>query len=67
VGSMSLAAALTDLLAGTGFSYQISGVRCIAVFLRQKNMPAAPATGPRPKQTQLQQKLRVTLTIPEKT
>jgi iron complex outermembrane receptor protein len=46
IGSMSIAAALSDLLSGTGFSYQISGQRSIAVFLRQKNFPAAPSTGP---------------------
>src|ERR1700722_14433625 len=46
VGSMSIGAALSVLLNGTGFSYQISGARSIAIFLRQKNIPAAPPTGP---------------------
>src|SRR5580700_5814275 len=38
VGSMSIATALTSLLTGTGFTYQISGERSIAVFLRDKNI-----------------------------
>ncbi len=46
VGSMSIGKALESVLSGTGFTYQISGDRSIAVFPRDRNVPAAPPTGP---------------------
>jgi outer membrane receptor protein involved in Fe transport len=46
VGTMSLGAALSILLADTGFSYRISGERSIAIVLEHAGTAAAPTAGP---------------------
>ncbi|MGE0115710.1 MAG: TonB-dependent receptor [Steroidobacteraceae bacterium] len=52
-GAMSIGDALTKLLSGTGFSFQVSGDRSIAILLPDKVRDTMPATGP-PAGTRLQ-------------
>ncbi|MGE0115713.1 MAG: TonB-dependent receptor [Steroidobacteraceae bacterium] len=46
IGSMSISDALTKLLAGTGFAFQVSGDRSVAILLRDRARGATPSTGP---------------------
>ena len=42
---MSIGKALESVLSGTGFTYQISGDRSIAVFCARQECPRRPANG----------------------